>query len=168
MLTRRALPARIFSLKSVVEAIYWANLVFSLFPSFNVPLRWDIFVDPTSAVRPLRYNEEALGAMISSFDRIAYLNRIATLYVMLHGISIILMLARTIKLTHFQARLGIVSRTIATAAGDMGHYLAVLVVMFICCSWCVRPARAQQRIKIKFRLLPFLLHILFCCSESAF
>lgn len=35
------------------------------------------------------------------------------------GINILLSIMRIVKLSHFQPRLGIVSRTIATAAGDM-------------------------------------------------
>lgn len=46
------------------------------------------------------------------------------------------MMLRLVKLSHFQPRLGIVSRTLAAAAGDMGHFMVVLLVVFFGCSWC--------------------------------
>lgn len=41
---------------------------------------------------------------------------------MFHGINIILLLARFLRLCHFQQKLGIITRTLLVASGNLGHY----------------------------------------------
>lgn len=91
-----------------------------------------------------------LAAVRGRFHSLSVLGRLSTLYIMFHGLNIIFLVARFLKLCHFQPKLGLITRTISAASADLGHYflarsragasaacIADLALMLITDPYCV-------------------------------
>lgn len=68
---------------TVVEIIYWCILVWGYFAEFTLKPNWTVFTP--SPGRLVQYDMAELSDLIQTFDNVKHLNRISTLYVMLHG-----------------------------------------------------------------------------------
>ena len=75
--------------------------------------------------------------VIGSIEAVQSLNTLNSLYDMMHGLNLLFFLARLLKLSHFQPRLGIITRTLVYCLKDLSHYVVVLCFMFGTCSCLV-------------------------------
>ena len=119
-----------------VEIFYWLVFQFGYVQRFSTPARFDVYADLKSPARflALANGGAGLAQLRSTFSQVRYLSRLASYYIFLHGVNIVFMLFRIIKLCHFQPHLGILTRTLARASKDMAHYVMVLVILFLGCS----------------------------------
>eukprot|EP00899_Mesostigma_viride_P029525 jgi/Mesvir1/9758/Mv12215-RA.4 len=119
--------------------IMWIIFVIRYERRFSIDLNYDIYeydmytpglearVKLTTA---LHNDGEEMRKMMLKFREVMDIVHFMDRYVFLHGINVVLMLIRVLKLTEFHPRLGVVTRTISRAANDIAHFLIIAAVVF--------------------------------------
>lgn len=109
-------------------------LAFGFTQPFSIPPRFDVYASMDSPARPLALRNggdpSGLEAVEAAIAAVAELNMLNSLYDMMHGINLLFFAARLLKLSDFQPRLGLVTKTIARCGRDLAHYLGVLAFLF--------------------------------------
>lgn len=107
-------------------------LAFGYLMPYSIPARVEVYASLSQAVRPL----ELYGGSDVGLERVEglvrdlqYLNTLNSLYDMLHGLNLIVFVARLLTLSHFQPRLGVVTITLARCSRDLLHFLVVLALV---------------------------------------
>lgn len=77
------------------------------------------------------YNTSELSAMADAFDQLHVLGRLQSTYISLCGANLFLFLLRIFKLLDFQPRMGILTRTISRAMGDLMHFFLLLATVLV-------------------------------------
>eukprot|EP00937_MAST-01D_sp_MAST-1D-sp2_P003230 g3230.t1 len=124
------------------NAVDWANIVVQV----QIAVAWGEFYlrfardfaprdryDGALADLHAKSNFLKVGAGFAAvqdvFQQASSMNALMARYTALNVVSVILMTLRVIKLLDFQARLGLVTRTLAKAAMDLCHFFSVFVLV---------------------------------------
>ncbi len=94
-------------------------------------LQYDIYDSLTSRGNFLSSNDEAMRHALESFNDAGAMSDEFLLYITINGISIILLVSRTLKLLDFQPKMGLVTRTLENAAADLAHFTALFSLVFV-------------------------------------
>lgn len=125
---------------SLVVIIFWIVLCFAYLEPFAIPARVDVYASLDAPARQLRLATGPSGEygaglrqITESFAEVVQLNRLMALYQMLNGFALVVFVVRIVQLADFQPRLGILTRTLANAASDLGHLGVMLCIIFFSC-----------------------------------
>jgi hypothetical protein len=95
---------------------------------FNPRARYYVYHDLEAFAHPLALNYTTTGVpfelheMLGMFYDAENISLFFTVYAGLNTISLLLMALRLLKVLHFQPRIGLVTRTLAAAARDLGEW----------------------------------------------
>ena len=113
----------------------WFVYVTAIAPHFQPPMRYEIY-DPyrlssNSSIEANMFeaNPTRMKSLISSYDELEKITRWQSLYIGINGVSFIIMIFRTLKMMNFQPRVGLVTRTLEAAAGDLVHFIIVFAII---------------------------------------
>lgn len=127
---------------SLAVVLFWLVLAFAYLQPYAIPARVDVYASLEAPARQLMLATGASGEygaglrqITESFAEVVRLNRLMALYQMLNGFALGVFVVRIVQLADFQPRLGIVTRTLANAASDLGHLGVMLCIIFFgCCA----------------------------------
>eukprot|EP00854_Cymbomonas_tetramitiformis_P001141 gene1141-1710_t len=113
-------------------SITWWSLAFSQVMGFDMEVQYFVYTDLQSPGRWLRLKEdgEQFRLVRSEFETMSSIADRMVEYMMLNGVNTFFLLARAIKRFNFQPRMGILTRTIAMATSDLGHFFILLSIVF--------------------------------------
>eukprot|EP00897_Mesotaenium_endlicherianum_P006639 jgi/Mesen1/6002/ME000306S05267 len=111
----------------------WLYLAVFQARPFSIRPRYDMYDDLHStaqywqlAAPPDGYND-AVGKFVAMQAMI----RLLSIYLAMQGINIFLMVLRILKMMDFQPRMGIITRTLATAAPELVHFAILWLIIFM-------------------------------------
>ena len=113
---------------------WWGVRIVPAALRFSLPERWDVYDSLASQPRRLLLNKSQPGTqqvMLDAFDAAQALISSFTLYSVFCGANVAAMLVHVILLCDFQSRMGIITRTLSTAAVDLAHYMAIVGLIFV-------------------------------------
>jgi hypothetical protein len=112
-------------------AMWWTFVVRT--SRFNMQLRYPVYRDTDADVFPLELLDGGRGLQqaVSDFELLEEHIVMLQWYYALHGINILMLLARMLHLMHFHPRLGVVTRSLVVAMPDLFNFLLVGGVVFV-------------------------------------
>lgn len=116
-----------------VEIVFWLVLAFGYAAPFSIPARYVVYESMDSPARPLALKNNSPQGLLQveeAIRSVQELNRLNALYDMMHGLNLIFFAGRLLKLSDFQPRLGLVTKTIKRCGRDITHFLGVLAFLF--------------------------------------
>ena len=119
-------------------AVNWFVFNTVLAPQFNPRIRYEVY-------EPLRLenNPNILGnwfrvtdiqRMKNLYEKFLLIESVTiwqNYYIGVNGVSYIIMIFRTLKMLNFQPRVGVVTRTLEEAAGDLVHFIIVFAIITV-------------------------------------
>jgi hypothetical protein len=129
----------------VLNIVLLSSTVFNWFifntvmaPQFKPKIRYDVY-DPMRLVNSPDtqanwFRVTNLAKMQSLYSKFELIESVATwqnYYIGINGVSFIIMIFRTLKMLNFQPRVGVVTRTLDEAAGDLVHFIIVFAIITI-------------------------------------
>ena len=117
----------------ITSNIVWWTFVLRHVKNFDIDIRYDVYADPNAQARISRLNGdgEELARGYAAFSSLQFLVQTLSWYYALHGINILLVIARILNLMHFQPRLGVVTRSLLLAGPDLLHFTVVAGIVFV-------------------------------------
>jgi hypothetical protein len=113
----------------------WFAAYIPMVQDFKPQLRYNVYQDYFSGanyVNNIRFTE--YDKLVTMFTTAQDITDLMKLHMQLNGICLLMVLFRILKLLDFQPRLGIVTKTIATALSDIIHwFLPRLLLLPLAC-----------------------------------
>ena len=117
-----------------VEILFWLILAFRHELQLDIPARIPALISFVSPSRFLQLDHVGIAKVEDTITMVQNLNLLNVLYDMTHGVNLLLFIARILKLSHFQPRLGVITRTLLQAVKDLSHFMFVFAFMYSVCS----------------------------------
>eukprot|EP01050_Picozoa_sp_SAG11_P016282 SAG11_NODE_2202_length_3695_cov_2.007508_1_plen_632_part_00 len=108
----------------VAMVVIWIINVYACY-DFEAKLHYDVYADPLAVGRILQMGEQ-IGELQAKFSEIQNIANLATIYEQLCTFSIIVMVVQLIQKLNFHPRMGVISRTVSLALGDLFFYFLLL------------------------------------------
>ncbi|KAK3242331.1 hypothetical protein CYMTET_47975 [Cymbomonas tetramitiformis] len=114
-------------------SIQWTQFILTQAQPFTMRPRYEVYASLTSDARWLKLHGsgENFQEMLQHFEEMSTMTNFQVNYMMLNGLNSFFLMLRVMKLCDFQPRMGIITRTLAVAAGDLYHFFLVLSIIFM-------------------------------------
>jgi hypothetical protein len=115
----------------------WFVYVTTIAPNFKPLMRYELYApyrlqsNPSIQANWFEAKQDKMKNLISIFDELEGITAWQSAYIGVNGISFIIMIFRTLKMMNFQPRVGLVTRTLEAAAGDLVHFVIVFGIITV-------------------------------------
>ena len=128
---------------SIFNTIDWVNFVIQIvawqywykirsnIAAFKMSASPNVLASPQAKFRPFTTNAEQEYQLLELIDQISTLGDLQGYHSSYAGISIILFVLKMIAALHFQPKMGLITRTLERAGGNMAHYIALYSLVFV-------------------------------------
>lgn len=115
----------------MVSLVIGRGVFLKLSSDFTIESNYSLLKNVKSAARITQTDDANIGTYLKFMADMEWFADFIFAYSVFAGINLILLVLRILKLMDFQARLGLVTRTLGRAFTDLGHFLLLFSVVFM-------------------------------------